>query len=118
MTSRERIARMYAHQEADRVPIIDTPWKGTILRWQKEGLGDADWVDFFDIDRVVNISVDISPRFESKVLEETEDFITYTTSWGVTLRQQRIPDSTPQYLSFTVTSPDEWRKVKQRMTPS
>ena len=42
MTSRERFARMYAHQEADRIPIIDTPWQGTILRWPKEGLRDAD----------------------------------------------------------------------------
>ena len=81
MTSRERFARMYAHQEADRIPIIDTPWQGTILRWRKEGLSDADWVEYFDIDRVANISVDISPRFESKIVEETKDFITYKTPW-------------------------------------
>ncbi len=118
MTSRERFARMFAHQEADRVPIIDSPWRGTIMRWQKEGLGDADWVDFFDVDRVAGISVDISPRFESRVLEETEEFITYFTPWGVTLRQQRVPDSTPEFLDFTVTNPDEWRKAKERMTPS
>lgn len=118
MTSKERFARTFAHQEADRVPIIDSPWAGTLLRWQKEGLGDADWVEYFDIDRVAGISVDISPRFESKVLEETEDFITYQTSWGVTLRQQRIPDSTPEFLAFTVTTPDEWLKAKERMIPS
>jgi len=36
MTSRERFARMYAHQEADRVPVIDSPWGATIERWQSE----------------------------------------------------------------------------------
>ena len=69
MTTHERFTRMFEHKEADRVPIIDSPWTGTILRWQKEGLGDQDWVEYFDIDRVASINVDISPRFESRVLE-------------------------------------------------
>ena len=107
MTSRERFARMYAHKEADRVPIIDSPWQGTILRWRKEGLGDTDWVEFFDIDRVATISIDISPRFERKIVEETGNFVTYKTPWEVTLLKQRIPDSTPEYLSFTIKNPDE-----------
>ena len=29
MLTRERFARIYAHQEADRVPIIDDPWSPT-----------------------------------------------------------------------------------------
>ena len=36
MLSRERIARMYEHREADRVPIIDSPWSGTVRRWERE----------------------------------------------------------------------------------
>ena len=44
MTSRERFARMYAHKEADRVPITDIPWQGTISRWRREGMpAGADW---------------------------------------------------------------------------
>lgn len=27
MTSKERVSRMYAHKEADRIPIIDSSWK-------------------------------------------------------------------------------------------
>ncbi len=38
MTSRERFARMYAHEEADRIPIIDGPWQTTLRRWHREGL--------------------------------------------------------------------------------
>ena len=53
MLSRERFARIYAHQEADRVPIIDDPWAGTLRRWRREGMpGDMAWADFFGIDKL------------------------------------------------------------------
>lgn len=32
MTTRERFLKMYAHEEADSIPIIDSPWGGTIRR--------------------------------------------------------------------------------------
>ena len=32
MNSWERFKRMYEHKEADRVPIIDSPWQGTLRR--------------------------------------------------------------------------------------
>ena len=38
MNSHERFRRMFAHQEADRIPIIDSPWDATIERWQREGM--------------------------------------------------------------------------------
>lgn len=54
MLSRERFARIYAHQEADRVPIIDDPWAGTLRRWRREGMpADAQWADFFGINAVL-----------------------------------------------------------------
>ena len=69
MTVKERFARMYAHKEADRVPIIDSPWAGTIRRWQNEGMPkDVDWTDYFGMDKIASIGVDITPRFERKIL--------------------------------------------------
>ena len=57
MTSRERFSRMYAHKEADRVPITDIPWQGTISRWQREGMpAGADWREYFGVDKVEGIS--------------------------------------------------------------
>ena len=38
MTSYER---MYEHREADRIPISDEPWQGTIRRWHREGMTGA-----------------------------------------------------------------------------
>ena len=62
MTSKERFSRMFQHKEADRVPIFDSPWAGTIARWEREGMPKGmDWRDYFDTDKVSTISVDITP---------------------------------------------------------
>ncbi|NLB39428.1 MAG: hypothetical protein GX810_09335, partial [Clostridiales bacterium] len=47
MTSHERFTRMYQHREADRVPILDSPWKETIDRWVREGMPTRDYVAHF-----------------------------------------------------------------------
>lgn len=64
MTSKERIRRMFAHQEADRIAIVDFPWQSTLRRWRQEGLpAGMDWSDYFGIDKWVQIGVDISPQY-------------------------------------------------------
>ena len=63
MNSWERFKRMYEHREADRIPIIDNPWTGTIRRWRNEGMpADADWRDYFGVDKQSVINVVSSPR--------------------------------------------------------
>lgn len=117
MTTHERFARMFSHREADRVPIIDSPWRGTILRWQQEGMPvNADWRDFFGVDKMEGIGVDITPRFEVKTLKETADYIIYTSPWGVTMKEFKGADSTPEFIDFTVVNPEQWAIAKARMT--
>ena len=119
LTSRERFARMYAHREADRVPIIDSPWDATVERWHREGLpADVSWVDFFGTDRVADVGVDITPRYEVKVLEETEDYVIATSPWGVTQKNWRHAASTPQFLAHTITDRHKWQEAKARMQPT
>lgn len=119
MTSHERFKRMFEHREADRIPIIDSPWSTTIERWQREGMPkDADWVDYFGADHVARIGMDNSPRYEEKVLEETKEYKVCTTRWGATIRNWKHATSTPEFLDFTITDPDRWREAKERMTPS
>jgi uroporphyrinogen decarboxylase len=119
MTSRERFQRMFEHREADRIPIIDTPWGATVERWRREGMpADAHYADFFGLDRVASIGADISPRYEQKVLEETDDYTITTTSWGVTLKRWKHAASTPEFLDYKITGPDTWRQAKARMTPT
>lgn len=119
MTSRERFARMFEHREADRVPIIDGPWAATIERWHREGMPeDVSYVDFFGLDKVAGIGVDISPRHPEKVVEETEDYVIRTTSYGVTLKEWKHAGGVPEFLDFTIVDRDTWAAAKARMTPS
>lgn len=119
MTSHERFSRMYMHREADRIPIIDGPWRTTIERWHREGMPDnMDFAEYFDIDRVAGIGADNSPRYEARTIEETDTYKIYTTVWGATLKEFKHKDTTPEFLDFTITDPDAWKKAKERMVPS
>ena len=116
MTTKERFLRMFQHKEADRIPIIDDPWQGTFKRWYKEGLPtNVDWRDYFGIDKVASIGVDITPKYECKTIEETDDYRIYTTAWGVTQKEFKELDSTPEFLDFKITTPEAWAEAKKRM---
>jgi uroporphyrinogen decarboxylase len=115
LTTHERIRRMYEHRDADRVPILDSPWKETIDRWVREGLPSRDYVRHFDLDRVASIWIDNSPRYPKKILEEDERYRIYTTEWGLTLRSWTAHGSTPEFLDFTITSSQAWQEAKARM---
>ena len=113
MNSWERIKRMYEHKEADRVPIIDDPWAGTIRRWQNEGMPkDVLWEDYFDVDKIGVFQVDITPRYEEKILEENDRWYISTSKWGVTAKHFKELDSTPEYLDFSVVDEEAWADAK------
>ncbi|MCL2093543.1 MAG: hypothetical protein FWH12_05030 [Treponema sp.] len=119
MTSKERISRMFNHQEADRVAITDGPWSGTMARWRKEGMPEnTDWRDYFGIDKMQRIRVDNSPRCERKIIEETDEYRISTTEWGVTLKNFKVADSTPEFLEYTIDTPEKWEEAKKKMTPT
>ena len=118
MTSRERFQRMYEHREADRVPIIDSPWGATIERWQREGLpADTSYSEYFDLDRVAHIGVDSSPRYPVRTIEETAEYRIFTTAWGATLKNWKHAASTPEFLDFTIVDRQAWEAAKARMNP-
>lgn len=119
MTSRERFARMFAHQEADRIPVTDSPWNATIERWQREGMpATTSYVDYFDLDRIATIRVDNSPQYPEQVLEETDEYTLYTSRWGATQKEWKHAASTPEFLDFTVVDPASWAEAKARIRPT
>ena len=116
MTSQERIRRMFEHREADRVPIIDSPWRGTIARWEREGMpAGTDWSDWFGADKWAFFSCDTSPRCPVKVLEETDRYVITTTAWGATLKNFKHEDSTPEFLDYTYKTSEKWEECKARI---
>jgi uroporphyrinogen decarboxylase len=118
MTSVERFTRTFQHREADRVPITDVPWKATIERWRREGMGDTDFEEYFDIDRVQQPWLDSSPRYEKRTIEETGEHRIYTSEWGVTMKEWKHADSTPEFLDFTIVDPASWEAAKKRIAPT
>ena len=68
----------HAHQDADRVPVTDSPWGATIERWQREGMPvDVSYVDYFGLDKIAHFGVDNSPRYPIRVVEETDEYVLY-----------------------------------------
>ncbi len=119
MTTHERILRTFQHADTDRVPICDYPWAGTLRRWRSEGMPPhADWRDYFGVDKRETITVDITPQFESRIIEKTDLYTIVTTPWGVTLKEFNQEDSTPQFLDFAIVTQEQWHQAKKRMTPS
>jgi uroporphyrinogen decarboxylase len=118
MSTRERMLRTFEHKEADRVPITDSPWGSTLERWRREGLAaDADWADYFELDRMGWIGADNSPRFPVATLEETEEYVIVKTAWGATQKNWKHHGGVPEFLDFTIRDRDSWEVAKARMTP-
>ena len=119
LTSYERIKRMYEHRPADRIPVTDSPWDSTVERWRREGMpADVTVADFFGLDKTAGIWADNGPRFPTKVIAETEDYIIQMTSWGATQKTFKHHGSVPEFIDYVVKTPDDWRKAKERMTVS
>ena len=119
LTSYERMKRMYEHREADRVPVMDTPWASTIERWQREGMPQKiSYVDYFGLDRIASISIDNSPRFPEEIVEETDEYTIVKTSWGATLKNWKHTGGVPEFLDFTIKDKSSWETAKARMQPT
>ncbi len=119
ITSCERFKRMYEHREADRVPMMDSPWGSTIERWQREGLPkDVSYIDYFGLDRCSGFGVDVSPRYPEKVIEETDRYTTYTTSWARRSRTGSTPRPRRNSWISPLRTPTRSAEAKKRMTPT
>lgn len=119
MTTHQRMTRMYEHREADRVPIIDSPWRSTVERWHQQGLPQGvSYTDYFGMDKTATIFADNSPRFPVEVVEETDEYTVVTSRWGATERQWKHAGGVPEFLGFRVVDRDSWAEAKERMQPT
>ncbi|MBM3240823.1 hypothetical protein FJZ31_31460 [Candidatus Poribacteria bacterium] len=118
MTARERILLALNHEEADRVPIHDSPWVATIDRWHKEGLpidiSPAEYLGF----ELIRLGADTSPMLPVKVVEETGEYIINTTPYGGLRRDHKDYSTTPEIIDYPCKNRDDWERIKERLTPS
>jgi len=118
MTSRERMNRALSFQEADRVPITDSPWAATVSRWRQEGLPKDVPVEKYFGYEMVSFGSDTTPMFPIRVLEETEEYIVTTTSTGGVRRNHKDYSTTPEILDYPCKSRADWEALKARLKPS
>ena len=116
LTTRERFQRMFEHREADRVPMLGGPWGSTLARWRREGMPEgAAFAEYFDLDHTVGVGGDVSPRYSTEVVEETDEYIIQLDSWGTTAKNWKHASSTPHWMSRTVVDRESWEAAKARM---
>ncbi|MBN1809340.1 MAG: hypothetical protein JW909_09760 [Planctomycetes bacterium] len=132
MTSRERIEGLFRGEKGDRVGRADAPWAETIARWKKEGLpagarGErpagteadfASFCDFFDMDVRDVIKIDYSFMLPGRVVEKTPECHTIVDGDGATCQYWLEQSGVPHFVDWTVKTPDDWRKLRDRMAPS
>lgn len=119
LTSHERMLRVYAHEPPDRVPLRDAPWGTTIARWRREGLPAHVGVgELFGFEKVAGFGVDNSPRYPTRVVDDTPSYTTSTTPWGTTLRNWKHTTSTPEFIDFKIVDRESWADARERMTAS
>ena len=102
---------MYQHREADRVPILDSPWSETIDRWVQEGMPTRDYVAHFGLDKVAHIGGQL-PRYERKPSSKPRT----TASYYVLGCHAEKLDKTWLHagvLDFTITDAEKWLEAKR-----
>ena len=116
MTSRERFRRIYEHKEADRVPLLAGPWNSTLERWRREGMPeDVPFTEYFGLDHVAEIGGDTSPRYQHRIVEETDDYVVTFDNWGTTSKNWKHASSTPHWMDRTIVDRATWEAAKARM---
>ena len=144
MKGRERFIRTTHFEEPDRVPHALQFWQLTLDRWSREGfkldfaLKESNSTekydaltdkssniraicDFFDLDMIPPwnsgsyfYQTEFSPMFPIKIVEEGEDWMISTDSWGIKKRNRKDLGSVPQFLDFPVKYREDFEKIKDR----
>ena len=117
MTQEKRVRLALAHQEADCVPIHDSPWAATVSRWHGEGLpDDIPLTEYFGY-ALCGFGADLSPQYPVRVLERSPEYIVETTPYGGVRRNHRDRSTTPELIDYGIKSRADWEAAKRRMQP-
>ena len=114
MTGCERVNRMFARQDQDRVPRQDTYWPETIARWQREGLqwDHADALRLLGADfQAVCWSWPVVFPGLREVLRQDAETETVRDAWGGVARYWKARSCTPEHISFGCDNRDTWERI-------
>ena len=137
LTDLERFNRCMEYQPADRRPNHEiSAWKQTMARWLAEApdvIKDFKWswmkggpdVELgFDHREFVNVNFRFIPRYEEKVLEESERYEIIQNDRGIisrALKEGKIGTqrmSMNEFIGWPISKPEDWQEVKKRLVPA
>jgi len=122
MTNRERIIQTLLCEPTDRVPfgvgIGFLPWGQALERWRKEsGISDLNLCAYFGYDpgfQTVPAEYGPCPHVETKVLEETDEFVVSRDYRGILMRNRRDLHSMPDWIAHPIQNGHDWRAYKEK----
>ncbi len=130
MTSRERVIGAIKRTPIDRIPKYDIFWEDTLEKYINAGLilpetkkiviNGQDKVinkpidEYFNFD-IVQLYMDISMRFETCIVDETEDKITISDRCGYTAQKFKGRASSMHFVDHKIKNKEDWEKYKHRL---
>ena len=115
LTSRERVQKLLAFEEPDRIAKQDAYWEDTLTRWHDEGLPcEADPKEYFNLD-FDNLYIDASLRLPEKLVEETDEYTIREDKHGFVAKQWKGKAGALGYLEHTIQTRADWEKYKHRL---
>ncbi|MBN1291232.1 MAG: hypothetical protein JXB48_05270 [Candidatus Latescibacteria bacterium] len=116
MTGRERVICAVEHIRPDNMPVSDSFWEDTLLRWHNEGLPEGiSPSEYFDFD-IVTMGIDASPGFRAYMIDEDDQYITLQDRFGYVVRKQKGKSRTLDYVSYPANDRAAWEAVKPKFT--
>lgn len=121
MTGIERIQRQLQRKPVDRIGLSEHFWGDTVDLWREQGhiRADESLTEHFKLDIeeswAFNLVADLD--FEKKIMQETEETVTYLDGNGATLRWKKHSSGTPEHVDFAVRERDDWNALKPLLAP-
>lgn len=115
MTSRERVTLAFRHKEADRIPVQDSLWPTTEVRWRSEGLPPGASAEECFGWEMAGFDADITLQLPWERIEETAEYEVTKGGDGAVIKNWKKQASTPEMIDFTIRTRADWEGLKPRM---
>lgn len=114
MLPRQRVLAAIAHDPPDRLPLFEHFWDGTERQWREQGLpADMRLADWFEFD-VEPVYLDVSPRFDGRIVQQDGDFMIWQDRFGYTARRYVGRSSSLEFVSHLTTDRQAWEQHRHR----
>jgi uroporphyrinogen decarboxylase len=115
MLKRERIQRLLAHTEPDRIGLWDAYWEDTLINWEQQGLpAGVSPTAYFDMD-FANLYMDASLRLPETLLEDNPEFTIREDKHGFVAKQWKNRSGALGYLRHSLQTEQDWERLRGRL---